>query len=220
MRPDHRSRVGAERRKRMQDRLVSSALQLIAAHGWSALSVDRIIASAGVSRGSFYKYFESIEVLARQIATSIANDLVSHAGPLVQAHADPALRVATGVRVVMHTCASYPVIGHCIATISWADLRQQQPLLEYVWRDIDAGLSGGRFMPMPLELGVSALVGITISGVQVMLDSGNAELPEMAAAMVLRSLGVSPEEAGTIARMPLPETATLPGNLIELTRGV
>ncbi|QUN32293.1 helix-turn-helix transcriptional regulator (plasmid) [Cupriavidus sp. KK10] len=68
------SRIPAD--PRMRWRLLNSALKLVASKGHAAMSVDDVIREAGVSRGTFYKYFASPDVLIRELATEIASQIV------------------------------------------------------------------------------------------------------------------------------------------------
>ena len=43
----------------MRRRLFGSALQLVAKQGPAATSIDQVIQAAEVSRGTFYKYFDT-----------------------------------------------------------------------------------------------------------------------------------------------------------------
>src|ERR1700751_753822 len=105
---DHRSRVGAERRERMRSRLLSSALQLVAAQGPAAMSIDDVIAAAEVSRGTFYKYFPSPEALVQEVAYKLATHLVCLADPVVRQRDAPAERVACGIRLVARLALHHP----------------------------------------------------------------------------------------------------------------
>jgi TetR/AcrR family transcriptional repressor of nem operon len=46
-------------REQVRDRIVESARRLFNRHGFEAVSVDSIMADAGLTRGAFYGYFES-----------------------------------------------------------------------------------------------------------------------------------------------------------------
>ncbi|RWA51232.1 hypothetical protein AU476_24320 [Cupriavidus sp. UYMSc13B] len=52
------------------------ALKLVASKGHTVMSVNDVIREAGVSRGTFYKYFSSPDALIRELATEIANQIV------------------------------------------------------------------------------------------------------------------------------------------------
>lgn len=188
----------------MRARLLESALKVIVQDGLHAFSIDRLIVHAGVSRGTFYKYYDAPEGLIRELALGISNELIQHAEPLVQRLEDPAERIATGLRALMHTCLANPVLGHFLVRLGWPDLSQQHLLFNYVLRDIVEAQKQGRFLPMPVELAL-CLVGVSgIAGIQVMMLSlPNPDIPEQTAEAVLRAFGMDHKEASRIANAPL-----------------
>lgn len=203
---DHRTRVAAVRREKMRGRLLDSALHIISANGLAALSIDRLIAHAEVSRGTFYKYYDAPNTLVRELALGISNELILHAEPLVLKLVDPAARIATGVRALMYICAAQPVLGHFLVHLGWSDINQQHQMFNFVKRDVDEGQRLQRFLPMAPDLAL-CLVGISaIAGIQVMLLSPNPRgIPEQTAAAVLRALGMKNEDAEPIAQRALPQ---------------
>ena len=80
---DHRTRVGRERRARTESRIVEAALHVFAERGPDAPVIDEFVRAAGVSRGTFYNHFESVEELlhatsawtTRQVVQSVERDL-------------------------------------------------------------------------------------------------------------------------------------------------
>jgi AcrR family transcriptional regulator len=50
-----------------RDRVLAAALEVFAAKGFAATSVDNIVERAGCTRGAFYYYFESKEDIARDL---------------------------------------------------------------------------------------------------------------------------------------------------------
>lgn len=202
---DHRTRVAALRREKMRARLLESALQIIATDGLGALSIDHLIQHAGVSRGTFYKYYDAPAGVVRELALGISNELIALAEPLVLQVPDPAARVATGLRALMHTCAAHPVLGHFLLHLGWPDLDQQHLMFRHVKRDIEEAQRLGRFKPMPTDLAL-CLVGVSaIAGIQVLLLSAEAGpgVPEQTAGAILRALGMADDEATRVATLPL-----------------
>ena len=51
--------IQPHRREQVRQRIIQSALQLFNRHGFSAASIDDIMAGAGMTRGGFYSYFQS-----------------------------------------------------------------------------------------------------------------------------------------------------------------
>jgi AcrR family transcriptional regulator len=203
---DHRTRVAAERREKMRARLLEAALQIIADEGTAALSIDRLILQAGVSRGTFYKYYDAPQALVRELALGISNELISNAEPLVQLVDDPAVRIAVGLRALMHTCRAHPVLGHFLVHLGWQDLNQQHLMFDYVKRDLDQAQQLGRFGVIESDLALSLVGASALVGIQVMMKSPGQvpKAPEETTAAVLRALGMKDPEAQAIAHLPLP----------------
>src|SRR3546814_12397923 len=71
--PDFRIRVAADRRERMRARLLDAVLDLYQpGRGGAHLVIDDVIQAAGVSRGTFYKYFDSLEEAVDELGERMA----------------------------------------------------------------------------------------------------------------------------------------------------
>lgn len=69
-------RYGPEYRDATRKRIIDAAAHLLPEHGFQALTIDRIMAEAGLTRGAFYAYFGS---KAELIAASLEEAVLSHA---------------------------------------------------------------------------------------------------------------------------------------------
>lgn len=215
---DHRPRVAAQRRQRMRSRLLSSALQLVAAKGPSSTSIDDVIAAAGVSRGTFYKYFPSPEALVQELALEVAKDLVYLADPVVQQRDDPAERVARGIRLVCRLALHHPLAAAFLVQLGWPDTQGPNLLLAFVRRDIEEGLKRGRFRAMPLPLALNMVSGAVIGAIHCMLKPGcKPDFAEMTAAAALRALGVAGKTAEALAYKLLEPVDAFPEGLLAVT---
>jgi TetR/AcrR family transcriptional repressor of nem operon len=58
------------RRQETRQHLIEVGLELILAHGFNAVSVDKLVKAAGVPKGSFYHYFDSKEDFGLQVLTA------------------------------------------------------------------------------------------------------------------------------------------------------
>jgi AcrR family transcriptional regulator len=216
---DHRPRVAAERRERMRSRLFSSALQLVAAQGPAATSIDDVIAAAEVSRGTFYKYFPSPQALVQELAFELAKDLVGLADPLVRERDDPAERVACGIRLVARLALHHPAAAGFLVQLGWPDTQGgQNGLLDFVRRDLVEGMKRGRFRAMPMPLALNIVSGAVIGAIHCMLKpSCEADFAEMTAAAALRALGVAGRTADALAYRPLEAVTAFPEGLLAKT---
>jgi TetR/AcrR family transcriptional regulator, transcriptional repressor for nem operon len=64
----------AEHRKVTKKRIIASARRLFNRHGFDAVSIDDVMADAGLTRGSFYSYFESKGDLYAKAVTHILDE--------------------------------------------------------------------------------------------------------------------------------------------------
>jgi AcrR family transcriptional regulator len=215
---DHRPRVAAERRERMRLHLLSAALRVVAEKGPAALSIDDVVSAAGVARGTFYKYFPSPDALVRELALESANELIRIAEPVVQRYEDPAERVACGIRLVARMAIDNPSVASFIVRLGWPDLRGPDLLLDFVRRDLSAGIRKGRFRRMPITLALNIVAGAVLGAAHCMLDPKcEADFAEQTAAAALRALGIDPKTAERVAASPLLAVEPVPGGLFAET---
>lgn len=212
---DHRPRVAAERRERMRSRLLGTALQLVAERGPAAISIDDVIARAEVSRGTFYKYFPSPEALVREVAFSLATNLVQLADPVVRLRDDPAERVACGIRLVSRLALHHPAAAGFLVQLGWPDTESDNLLLAYVRRDVEEGMRRGRFREMPVSLALNMVSGAVMGAIHCMLRPGCSEdFAELSAAAALRALGLPAKSAEAVAFKPLEQMTDFPEGLL------
>lgn len=218
---DHRPRVAAERRERMRARLFASAMKLVAEKGPAATSIDDVISVAEVSRGTFYKYFPSPDALVRELAVEIANELIAMAEPVVLSYADPAERVASGMRLVARLAIDHPLAATFLVRLGWPDARGPNILLEFVRRDLTEGIRQGRFTRMPVALALNIVTGAVLGATHCMLEPGcDADFAEQSAAAALRGLGLDAKSAERIANSPLKPVEILAEGLLTETAAV
>jgi AcrR family transcriptional regulator len=210
--------VAAERRERMRSRLLSSALELVAAQGPAATSIDDVIAAAEVSRGTFYKYFPSPQALVQEVAFELVKDLICLADPVVRERDDPAERVACGIRLVARLALQHPAAAGFLVNLGWPDTQGQNALLDFVRRDLAQGMKRGRFRAMPMPLALNIVSGAVIGAIHCMLKpSCEADFAEMTAAATLRALGVAGRTADALAYRPLEPVTAFPEGLLAAT---
>lgn len=201
---DHRPRVAAERREKMRLRLLVTAMCIGARKGPTALSIDDIVVGADVSRGSFYKYFDSTDALMREVATQIANELIGMAEPIVQEMDDPAQRVASGIRLVSRIALSRPVVASFLVQLGLPNVHRPDVLLAFVKRDLQNGIERGCFTEMPLTLALNIVSGSVLGATQCLLEPDvERNFAELSAETALRALGVPPDHAHHISTLPL-----------------
>ncbi len=212
---DHRPRVAAERRERMRARLLESALLLAAAKGPEAVSIDDVIAAAEVSRGSFYKYFETPGSLMQELATEVSRGVIETMHPLVDPLPDAAERVAAGMRMALRLVRTHPVLGAFMVRAGWPAMERTHLFFTVVGADLDKGMRLGRFTRMHADVALNLLAGSMVGAMHSMARGRvPRDFAEQTTASVLRALGLPAGEALELATRPLAAPAIEPGSLV------
>ncbi|MEV6794339.1 TetR family transcriptional regulator [Streptomyces sp. NPDC051320] len=103
------SRAAAQRLK-MRRELASAAMELFAAKGYEATTVDEVAARAGVARRTFFRHFRSKEeaIFPDHDDTLVRAEAVLNAAP---SHEHPLDTVCRGIKEVMRMYASSPAVS-------------------------------------------------------------------------------------------------------------
>ena len=100
-------------RDQVKQRIVQSAAQLFNRHGFTGVSIDDIMAGAGLTRGGFYSYFQSKSELYAEAINRFVNEKREGADTIDKA-ADRAARIVRDYLSLHHfeeVEASCPLIG-------------------------------------------------------------------------------------------------------------
>lgn len=212
---DHRTRVGEMRRERMRTRLIEAAMLVFARRGVEGGVIDEVIATAEVSRGSFYNHFRTHDELLGAVAQEVGNQLLEIVDPVIRTIADPAARVACGVRLTLAVAQAHPHLAAFLARVGPPALGAQSLATEVLPRDIRAGIESGRFTPMDPRLAFDLITGPVLAGFHTLLSTRvPAHYPREMAAAVLQALGVAKATARRLAELPLPDLALAPDSLL------
>lgn len=104
-----------------QEAILDVALQEFSAHGFAGASLNRIIAQAGVSKGSMYYYFDSKEDLYAHLLRVQVGQMIAQAGPFpVPAATEPDAYWST-------------IENHCLRLVAALDTSPQLKSLIRDW---------------------------------------------------------------------------------------
>lgn len=203
---NHRSRVGAERRERTRSRLVESALRVFTEHGIQAGTIDRVIRTAEVSRGTFYNYFRTDADLFAAVATEVGDELIRIVNPLVLPYADPAARVACGIRLVIGLAHGNRILAEFLVRGGPGALRHGLMIEQVVLRDISLGIASGDFSVKDPRLALDLLLGpVSLAFHTVLAGDEPADYAQGLAQGVLQSLGIPQSRAEWLCAAALDE---------------
>lgn len=207
------------RKAQTREAIRLAARKLFAAHPIDAVPIDAIVAEAGVSKGSFYNHFTGREQVVEAVVGEIRDSLNAAAQAANADESDPARRVARGVCVFLRSAVDDPEGAAALVRIHGGYLALDGPYNQPVVDDISAGLATGRFAIPTLESGVMLVIAVAQVGLlRIIQEPGLALAIANAQQMLflmLRGLGVDPDEAARIAAQVADETvrAGLPARL-------
>ncbi len=216
---DHRVRVAAQRRQRMRAQLCDAALRVMADSGPDAATVDAIVQAAGVSRGTFYKYFDAPADLIREVGIELAQEMIVTVGPVLQGHDDPAVRLSQGFRIILTLVRAEPVLGRFLIRAGWPVTDTVAAFSAQVVANLTEGLALGRFRQVPLAVAEALVGGLSIGMMRAVIAPGaDPGLESKAAVTLLMALGLDDAEAASIAILPLLAVMLADGGLVARAR--
>lgn len=199
--PDASGRA-ARTRKRIHD---------AARHAFSkrglAVQIDDVIQIAGISRGTFYNYFRTVEELFEHVAAEMAGDMGERIHSRLANVEDVAVRVAHGIRHFCLRAHQERDWGFFLAHFGLSAETLQMAIRETALRDIESGIARGRFRLRPdqAQSALALMSGATLAAVKLILSGAETPLRagESVAELTLRAFGLEPSEAAALASAPL-----------------
>lgn len=191
------------RRVRTRAALLQAGQSLFAARSVDAVSVDDIVGTAAVAKGSFYNHFTDKDDLAREIAAAIRAEVEAQVDAANRDIADPAIRMARAFAVYVRYAHEQPERARAMLRLLAGATLPDMPLNQGVRFDLEAGLAAGRFKGLPLQSALLLVMGVVQIGLIHVLEHPTDEawiaiVPLLAGQ--LRGLGVPFDEAQALAR--------------------
>ena len=207
--------MAARRRAETETRLLSAALLMLSKQSFSEISVNDLITHEHVSRGTFYKYFDSLSHVYATLFLKLETELTPLADALIARIPSAATRVATGTRLILHFGSGMPVFGKLMLHSGWPSTPSSGAFLATLDRDIRLAIAQGSFDDMPMSVASSLIIGPMLGGLQTLLLGGSHPgYAEQLTRRILMSLGMSQDAATQAVAFSLPEMHLRPAGLI------
>ena len=203
---DHRVRTGALRREQTRRKLLTAAMAVFAEKGVDAPLIDDFIAAAGVARGTFYNYFSTPQELLDAVTAELSDAILANIERVVLGIADPLQRMACGCLLYMQLGVDLPHWGMFMMGTGFRSEAAGKLVDVYLPRDLELARRAGEVDYSSLRA-ARDLMFASVKQAILSVHAGSApreHLRDMLA-MSLRGIGVSPERAAELRRMPLPE---------------
>lgn len=186
---DFRTRVAAEKRERMRARLLSAIMQVYGVEGGRGVVVDDVVHAAGVSRGAFYRHFQSLDEALADLVSKLLVEIIATAETVFADVDDPVLGTAIGPQLLLYRAAMDPPWARFVSS---TNLILGDPALHAVLvRTIGGGAAKGVFRFRSLPVATDVFVGGLLAGVRHLGSSAGdpADYISEVSRLLLTSLG-------------------------------
>ncbi len=208
---NHRTRVGRERRQRTGLKLLQAVFEAIDDEGLERLSVDRIRATARLSRGSFYNYASTLDDLLATVTDLIWRQVHSEQAALFDVIPDPIERRCCYLRYGVGRSTSDKACGLVLLRSLPRTGTFSREMRLRMLADFSAAHASGAIDVSSVETAVDLGMGLTVSMLrEAVLNGPNAATISEQSVMVMRALGVPKDRASEIAGRPLPDPPAVP----------
>ncbi|MYM55007.1 TetR/AcrR family transcriptional regulator [Thalassovita mangrovi] len=199
--PDHRTRVGQQRRERMRARLIEAATLVFAERGPEAAQIEHVIQQAGVSRGTFYNYFRTTDELLLAAKNALGVEMITMVHQASDIAAPPSQRLAEGVKAFIDLIQRHPLLLEFTARLGMRNFDNgglvPAATEELLWDVIDRDAAADLTPQMANDILQASTLAIMLR----LRDGETVDIPAFVAAM-LRMLGHPAAEAARVSERP------------------
>lgn len=203
---ERRAEIGRLKRQRTSAAIIDVALTVIKERGMDEPTIDDFIVAAGVSRGTFYNHFATKDELMRAVSSYVADAIDARITPLFLGVKNPAQRISIAIREFIRISRERPEWGGVLARTLPSGSGWSEDMRRGVLKDIRSGVRMGQFtVPSVQSAAVIGIGALAMAIRTAALEKTPAHFAESIAMMTLQAMGMSLEDAGRIAKAPLPE---------------
>jgi AcrR family transcriptional regulator len=195
-----------DRRKARTRAALIEAAQALLAEGRTNAPVSVITEAADLGIGSFYNHFDTKEQLFEAAVTDALERHADRVEALTRGLDDPAEVFAQSYRFAGRLHRQQPMLSKVLLSDGLRTLNSADGLGPRARRDIQAAVVAGRFRVSDLDVAMITVMGAALCLGQMIHDRpelDDAALTDQVTADVLRVLGMSAQEAESLAFSPL-----------------
>jgi AcrR family transcriptional regulator len=198
----HRTAIGQIQRIKTRAWIIKCAIPVFGEHGPDIPVVDDFVRAAGVSRGTFYNYFQTTRELLDATMEALSDEVIATIVPAVAGMTDPVTRLATAARMYYRKATVDPLFGAFLESVSGVGTLA----IERARGDLQEAIQSGATRVQDIELAQAIAVGVMVFALKTPAarTGGDARGLEVVHA-ILSGLGVSQARINKALRAPLPD---------------
>lgn len=144
---------------RIREALLNACGDLLSEQPIDAITINNIVETAGVAKGSFYNHFPDKEALAVEVSSAIRAELERSVEDSNRNVTDPAYRLVRGMCIHLQLAVADSRRAIIMLRGAGWSTATNNPLNEGIKADIADGLASGRFEPRCEDAGVIQVIG-------------------------------------------------------------
>lgn len=191
-----------------EQRINRAAVRLFVEKGTMQLTISELATEANVARGTLYRNIGSMDGLFDRVVADLGADMHRRVAASFDGIDDPAARLATGVRMWIRYGHENPTIGRFAVKFGLTAETLRGIMVGPAMHDITTGITTGRYKisQADAESVASLIIGATISAMWMVLEGHQTwrEAGSFTAELLLRAMGIDPDQAHDISRIELP----------------
>ena len=176
------------RRTANREALLGAAEDLFGTRGFGAVSVDEIVARAGVAKGTFYNHFADKEDLAAHLALVIRQAVRDRIAAVKTVSTDPATILAIAVTLFLDLALERPrraqILVSLLAGATDTGAAMNRPLRA----TLEAGQASGRFRIAGIEPALVSVLGIVSGAIRHLIEQPATAPSDLIAGFVTHTL--------------------------------
>lgn len=197
---DHRVRVARERRRRMRARLQQAILACCTGRVEFRLpAVEEVCRSAGISRATFYTYFDSVQDAVDTLGQAFLDEMVDNLEVLFDGDSGIE-RITMGLQLFLMRSATDPAWASFVSRV--IQVNPDAGFRRRVVADLNSAIDAGDIRVIDVDAAVSLSIGAMFEAIRHIHKTGDRrrEYVENLTAMIIRALGVSDDTAAELVR--------------------
>jgi AcrR family transcriptional regulator len=201
-----RAKIGQEKRARTRAALVAAARSLFSSRSIESVTIDEIVAEAGLAKGTFYTHFEDLDALTAAIADELVASFDDLMQPTRLVIADPLDRVAFGCNAFIEKAVEDPAWAQVVARMARFHPTVGEGTRSRLLEDLRGAVKDIGGPAPPLELALEIVVGFMLQALSAFAEKRvSRDNREPALVALLRALGADGRRIRTtMARLPKP----------------
>ena len=161
-----------QQRLRTREAILNAATELLAVKPIEAISINELVALAGVAKGSFYNHFPEKDSLANLASTHIRKQYQRKIMALNAGITDPASQIVRGLCSFIQTSIENPRLAAVLLRGDDWITAGNHPLNEYIQHSIEAGINQKIFLERTRHHGIILILGTSrISIMRLLTDN-------------------------------------------------